>query len=163
MYQSDKMILFCVFLLSGVFPLKSFTPWLSLFWNSFHDLMALRGLCLRTFFALTDMFFQPIKLSCVSCHLLFSPPPKITLQRSVGSFHGCPCPFTHLIHRTRGVYSAHFAEFLIQLNDWSCRLQVGLDSASRKEMPGYWGQMTQGTQRTHELGQKHTWRFLTVS
>lgn len=66
-------------------------------------------------------------------------------------------PFTHLIHRTGGVYSAHFAMFLVLFNNWPCRLQVGLNSASKKNMLGYWGQMTQGTQRRHKLGQKtHT-------
>lgn len=39
--------------------------------------------------------------------------------------------FTHLIHTTRGVYGAHLAKFRILINDWSCRLQVGLDSASK--------------------------------
>lgn len=39
--------------------------------------------------------------------------------------------FTHLIHRARGVYSAHFSVFLIQFNDWLRGLQVGLDSARK--------------------------------
>lgn len=72
-------------------------------------------------------------------------------------------PFTHLIHWTRSVYSAHLALFLIQLNDWSCRLQVGLDSTTKKNMACYRGQMTQGTPRRHKLGQKHLCRYPPVS
>lgn len=34
----------------------------------------------------------------------------------------------HLVDGARGVYGAHLAVFLIQFNDWSGRLQVGLDS-----------------------------------
>ncbi len=71
--------------------------------------------------------------------------------------------FTHLIDGTRGVYSAHLAKFFILINNWSCGLQVGLDSASKKNMAGYWGQMTQGTERRHNLGQNHTCRYPTVS
>lgn len=71
--------------------------------------------------------------------------------------------FTHLIHWARSIYSVHLALFLIQVNDWSCRLQVGLDSAMKKNMACYRGQMTQGTPSRHKLGQKHLCRYPPVS
>lgn len=74
-----------------------------------------------------------------------------------------PTLFTHLIHWARSIYSVHLALFLIQINDWSCRLQVGLDSAMKKNMACYRGQMTQGTPSRHKLGQKHLCRYPPVS
>lgn len=39
---------------------------------------------------------------------------------------------THLVYRTRSIDAAHFAVFLVQIDDWSRGLQVGLDPASMK-------------------------------
>lgn len=65
-------------------------------------------------------------------------------------------PFTHLVHRTWGVYSVHFAVFLVLFNNGFCRLQVGLDSASKRNKLGYWGQMTQGDSEETQIRSKNT-------
>lgn len=41
-------------------------------------------------------------------------------------------PFSYLVHRTRSVYSAHLPKFLVQFDDGSRGLQVGLDSAYKR-------------------------------
>lgn len=66
-------------------------------------------------------------------------------------------PFTHLVDGVRGVYGAHLAVFLIQFNDWSGRLQVGLDSTGNTWRV-YWGQMTEGTQKRQIRSKTHTRR-----
>lgn len=41
--------------------------------------------------------------------------------------------FTYLINGARGVYCAHFAQVLILLNNWSCGVQVRLNSAAKEK------------------------------
>lgn len=37
--------------------------------------------------------------------------------------------FSYLINIARGVHSVYLSLFLILLNDWCCRIEVGLNSA----------------------------------
>lgn len=71
---------------------------------------------------------------------------------------------THLVYGARSIDGAHFAVFLVQFNDWSGRLQVGLDPASIKY------NRSRNTSAVievrplggHELGQKHSSRYPAV-
>lgn len=64
--------------------------------------------------------------------------------------------FTHLVHRTWGVYSTHFPLFLVLFDNWFCGLQVGLNSASKRNKLGYWGQMIQGDSEETQIRSKNT-------
>lgn len=52
---------------------------------------------------------------------------RMAKQKSDEPYRGAVFP--HLVHGAGGVDGAHLAMFLVLLDDWSRRVQVGLDSA----------------------------------
>lgn len=96
-----------------------------------------------------------------------------TQQTCSAAIPECPCIqckilgllFTYFINGAWGVYSVHFFQVLILLNDWSCGVQVRLNSAAKEQktcmvVSVRW---RGGTPVRHMRSKKQTRSYLAVS